>query len=131
MISNDWKQVKVMDFGIAKELKDTLTRLTGMLDTSGTFAYMAPEQHLGKFYKSSDIYSLGITFYEMICGELPFKGPDFLSQKRELAYKLPSEIIKDLPKEVESIISKCLDIDLEKRYKSADNLLADLEKLKI
>jgi serine/threonine-protein kinase len=67
----------------------------------------------------------------MICGELPFKGPDFLSQKRELAYKLPSEIIKDLPKEVESIISKCLDIDLEKRYKSADNLLADLEKLKI
>jgi len=123
--------VKVMDFGIARELKDTLTRLTGMVDTSGTFSYMSPEQHLGKFYKSSDIYSLGITFYEMICGELPFKGPDFLAQKRELAYKSPKEIIKDLPQEIENIISKCLNNDLEKRYKSADELLTDLEKIKI
>jgi serine/threonine protein kinase len=123
--------VKVMDFGIARELKDTLTRLTGMVDTSGTFAYMAPEQHLGKFYKSSDIYSLGITLYEMICGELPFKGPDFLAQKRELAYKSIKEIIPEAPEEIEKIISKCLNNDLEKRYKSADELLEELEKLKI
>jgi len=123
--------VKVMDFGIARELKDTLTRLTGMVDTSGTFAYMAPEQHLGKFYKSSDIYSLGITLYEMICGELPFKGPDFLAQKRELAYKSIKEIIPEAPGEIEKIISKCLNNDLEKRYKSADELLDELEKLKI
>jgi len=123
--------VKVMDFGIARELKDTLTRLTGMVDTSGTFSYMSPEQHLGKFYKSSDIYSLGITFYEMICGELPFKGPDFITQKRELAYKSPKEIIKDLPQEIENIVSKCLNNDLEKRYKSADELLEELERIEI
>ncbi|MBI5244237.1 MAG: protein kinase [Elusimicrobia bacterium] len=59
---------KVMDFGIARVVKDTTSRLT-RADTSGTLAYMAPEQELGKSTLRSDIFSLGVTAYEMLSGE--------------------------------------------------------------
>jgi tetratricopeptide (TPR) repeat protein/DNA-binding beta-propeller fold protein YncE len=115
---------KVTDFGIARIAKDTILRTSG--ETTGTFAYMSPEQHFGSYDKSSDIYSLGVTFYEILAGELPFKGPDFLAQKREMVYRPASELVPDLPKQIDNIINKCLQSDKEKRYKTIDELLREM-----
>jgi len=121
--------VKVMDFGIARELKDTLSRLTGK-DTSGTLAYMAPEQHLGTYDVRSDIYSLGCTMYEMLTGDPPFKGPDFLAQKERMVYRQPTEIVPELPGEINEVIKKCLDKDAENRYHSAEDFMNEIKRIK-
>lgn len=119
--------VKVMDFGIAREAQDSLSRLTG-IETSGTFAYMAPEQHLGFYDERSDLYSLGITLYESVTGELPFRGPDFLAQKRELILRRPRELCPDIPGVLEEIILRCLEPEKEKRPQSAGELAAALKE---
>jgi serine/threonine-protein kinase len=85
---------KVMDFGLAREAKDTLSQIT-QLDQSGTPAYMAPEQHLGKAVRASDVYSLGVTLYEALTGQLPFPGPDFLAQKERMRYPPPQFLAPD------------------------------------
>lgn len=121
--------VKVMDFGIARQASDTLSRLTGT-ESSGTLAYMAPEQHLGKSDERTDIYSLGITLYEMVTGELPFNGPDYLAQKREMLYKKPFEFVKDLPAGLEDAIMSCLQCDADKRPHNATVLREALEGIK-
>ena len=120
---------KVMDFGIARQAKDTLSRISGK-DTSGTMAYMAPEQELGTWKKESDIFSLGSILYEMLTGELPYNGPNFLAQKERMAYKLPSEISPDIPGEINAVIKKALHKDIENRYYSAEDFLNDLGKIK-
>jgi len=118
--------VKVMDFGIAREAKDTFSRITGK-DTSGTLVYMAPEQHLGKYDKRSDIFSLGCTLYEMITGEAPFKGPDFLVQKERMTYIPAKEIVPDLPDKINNVINKCLQPEREKRYQTVEEFEKDLK----
>ncbi|MCK4873734.1 MAG: serine/threonine protein kinase [Phycisphaerales bacterium] len=69
----------LMDFGIAREAKDTMTRVTG-LDSSGTLPYMSPQQVDGENHKSNDIYSLAATLYEAIKGEAPFTTGDIYQQ---------------------------------------------------
>ena len=118
--------VKVMDFGIARQAKDTFSRVTGK-DTSGTLAYMAPEQELGRYDERSDIFSLGVCFYEMLTGELPFKGPNFLAQKREKAYRKIREINPEIPQEMEKIIERCLEPEKERRYNSVEEFLSEIE----
>lgn len=120
--------VKVMDFGIARQAKDTLSQVSGK-DTSGTLAYMSPEQELGTWRKESDIFSLGVVIYEMLTGELPYNGPNFLAQKERMTYRLPTEIVSDLPGEINEIIKKCLDKSAENRYHSAEEFLNDLKKV--
>jgi len=121
--------VKVMDFGIAREAKDTVSRLSG--DTSGTLVYMAPEQHLGSYELRTDIFALGVTMYEMLTGEVPFKGPDFLVQKERMIYPPPRELAPDLPPKLDEIIGKCLQKDLEERYSSAGALKSALEEMSL
>jgi ankyrin repeat protein/tRNA A-37 threonylcarbamoyl transferase component Bud32 len=127
MLTIDGK-VKILDFGIARELKDTISRISGK-DTSGTLVYMSPEQHLGSYDERSDIYSLGVTMYEMLTGEVPFKGPEFYLQKTHMVYRPASEIVPDIPKRIDEIIAKCLQADKEKRYQSVEELLNDLKEL--
>jgi len=114
-------EAKVMDFGIAREAKDTYSRMTGK-DTSGTLAYMAPEQELGSYSEQSDIFSVGVCLYEMLTGEVPFNGPNFLAQKREMVYRKVRELNAELPEESEKIIDKCLQTEKENRYQSAKEL---------
>jgi len=114
--------VKVMDFGIAREAKDTFSRISGK-DTSGTLAYMSPEQHLGQYDERSDIYSLGVMLYEMLTGELPFKGPDFYTQKKENVYKRIKDIIPEIPEPIGQIIEKSLHPEKEKRFNDIDTLM--------
>jgi len=120
--------VKMMDFGIAREAKDTFSRVTGK-DTSGTLAYMAPEQELGSYDERSDIFSLGVCFYEMLTGELPFKGPNFYLQKEKSAYIKIREINPEIPEEIEKIIEKCLEPEKEKRFRTVDELRQVLDSL--
>jgi tRNA A-37 threonylcarbamoyl transferase component Bud32 len=120
---------KVMDFGIAREAKDSVTRVT-QSDMVGTPAYMAPEQHWGRSGKASDIYSLGICLYETMTGQLPFPGPDFFAQKERMKYPPPQFLAPELPKETELLFAATFAVDPKNRVADAAELLESLKSLK-
>lgn len=114
---------KVMDFGIARQIKDTASRLsttkTGP-DTSGTMPYMAPEQELGKSNACSDIFSLGATVYEALTGELPYGGPNFYQQKKELAFAPILTFAPDVPPEFARAVERALSFEAKDRFQSIE-----------
>ncbi|MBI4677526.1 MAG: protein kinase [Elusimicrobia bacterium] len=119
---------KVMDFGLARTAKETISRMTHE-DTSGTPVYMAPEQHLGECHRASDIFCLGATFYECVTGLIPFRGPDFLAQKERRSYADPREAVPSLPDGVGRIIQATLDPDPKKRLSDAKAMLGMVNAL--
>ena len=118
--------VKVMDFGIARQAKDTLSRIT-RTDPFGTFAYMAPEHHLGEAKRQGDIFSLAVTLYQMLTGEMPFPGPDYLTQKEARAFVPVSQRKPGLPPQLDAFFARALAPDLAERYGTVGELMADLE----
>ncbi|MBI5597657.1 MAG: ankyrin repeat domain-containing protein [Elusimicrobia bacterium] len=100
--------VKVMDFGLARETEASVKRLTHQ-EVMGTPAYMAPEHHLGEAGAPSDVFSLGVMLYEMLTGELPFNGPDFLAQKERRRYKTPCSLVAGLPAGLDALVDAVLD----------------------
>jgi serine/threonine-protein kinase len=110
---------KVMDFGIARMMKDTTSRVTSV-DTSGTLAYMAPEQELGKSNLRSDIFSLGATAYEMLSGERPFPGPNYYLQKEKMSFRPLADAAPGVPGELAAAVERCLNFDAKLRYQTAD-----------
>ncbi|MBU2573764.1 MAG: protein kinase [Elusimicrobia bacterium] len=108
----------VMDFGLASELRESFTRVSHQT-MSGTPAYMAPEQNRGVVKRESDIYALGICFYEMLTGELPFGGFDSLEQKKSGDYKAVSAILPWLPAGLDSAIARALEPEPSQRYADA------------
>ena len=121
---------RIMDFGIARSL--AARGITGAGIMIGTPEYMSPEQVDGKESDPrSDIYSLGIILFEMLTGHLPFEGDTPLSvavkQKSERPPD-PRSINAQIPEELGRIILKCLEKPKEKRYQSADEVLAALAK---
>jgi tRNA A-37 threonylcarbamoyl transferase component Bud32/Tfp pilus assembly protein PilF len=125
------RQIKIVDFGVAK-MSDSST-LTQAGSSLGTPSYMSPEQIEGKPIDGrSDIFSLGVVFYEMITGERPFKGENLASIIVKIIQAQPrkvSELKKDLPPELENIILKMLEKDPEKRYQTGQDVLEALRKV--
>ncbi len=119
-------RLKLADFGIARTLNDTMTRVSMNPSTSGTLLYMSPQQLEGKSPRvTDDIYALGATLYELLTSKPPFFSGDFLHQVRHAApvslrKRLKEwEIANEIPAEVETVILACLAKDETKRPQSA------------
>ncbi|MBI3298672.1 MAG: serine/threonine protein kinase [Elusimicrobia bacterium] len=125
MVASDGA-VKVMDFGIAYTAQKSISRLTRAA-AWGTPPYMAPEQELGGVSAAVDLYSLSVCFYEMLTGELPFKGPNFLAQKREELYAPPAGLIDGLPAGIDAFFKTALAPEPSRRFATAEALAAAAE----
>ncbi len=125
--------IYVSDFGLAKSLDADKTGMTRVGEVLGTPRYMSPEQAESKTADNrSDIYSLGIIFYEMFTGEVPFTGESSLQvmfQHVQQQPKDPRLLNPELPEYLATIILKCLEKDPALRYQSAKQLLEDLESV--
>ena len=123
--------VKVADFGIAclANAGQTLTQ-----EALGSVHYISPEQARGdRIDARSDIYSAGVVLYEMLTGRLPFEGDSAVSvaiQHLSSVPLSPRELNPDIPEALELICMKAMASELEKRYASADEMLADLEEFR-
>jgi serine/threonine protein kinase len=140
--------VKVLDFGLAKltEPKPAPPSAISQMDTPplskqttagmiiGTASYMSPEQARGlKVDKRSDLWSLGVTLYEMVVGKSPFTGQTMTDILVSIVDRQPqplTQVIPDLPAELERIVMKALAKDCDKRYQSARDMALDLKSLK-
>ena len=123
---------RITDFGIAKHGASTVKTQHGII--MGSPGYMSPEQAAGEEIDSrSDIYSLGITLYQMLTGFLPFEGDtsSVMAQHITQAPPRPSEFNPDITDEVESIVLKMLEKKPQNRFQSTDELIKVLDGLKL
>ena len=127
IISKEGK-VKVTDFGIAK----AATNNTVSSNVMGSVHYTSPEQARGGFSdERSDIYSLGITMFEMLTGRVPFNGDTTVAiaiKHIQEALPYPSDYADDIPYSVEQIVLKCCQKSPDRRYQSMGEVIADLKK---
>jgi len=128
--------VKVLDFGIAKIMRDSeldSTELTQAGQMIGTFDYMAPEQMVGGHTTArTDIYTLGIVMYEMICGRRPFADAQSpTSMLASLLTQTPPSLATQarIPAAFERIIMRCLEREPQNRYAEVGELAAELDQL--
>jgi Tol biopolymer transport system component len=124
--------VKILDFGLAK--LSGVTQLTRPQTTLGTVSYMSPEQARGEEVdRRSDVWSLGVVLYEMVTGQLPFKGEFSEALVYSILNEAPTPVTglrSGVPLEFERIIDKCLAKDPNKRYQHLDDLIVDVNRLK-
>ncbi len=125
-------QAKVMDFGLAKLQEGS--SLTKSQTTLGTVAYMSPEQARGdELDQRTDLWSLGVVLYEMLTGDLPFKGDRDLSIIHSIIHEDPRPIKTckpPVPLELQRVVARALKKDPAARYISAEDALKDLRKYK-
>ncbi|NTV90753.1 MAG: Stk1 family PASTA domain-containing Ser/Thr kinase, partial [Clostridiales bacterium] len=122
---------KVTDFGIARAVSSSTITMVG--STIGSVHYFSPEQARGSYTdEKSDLYSLGITIYEMITGKVPFDGESpvavALKHIQNEAVR-PGDLVGDIPDGISDIVMKAIMKDKELRYQNATELLADLQQL--
>jgi serine/threonine protein kinase/tetratricopeptide (TPR) repeat protein len=131
MITHDGL-VKILDFGLAKLAGQTRITKTG--STVGTISYMSPEQTKGEdIDHRTDIWSLGIVLYEMLSGQIPFKG----EYEQAVVYSIVNEeqdflttLNKNIPEELDQIVNMALEKNPDERYQQVVEMYADLEAVK-
>ena len=141
---------KILDFGLAKLLDQPMdttdlktpvdfTQTETLMKTIagaivGTTAYMSPEQARGRpVSQASDVFSLGIVIYEMVTGDLPFKGNTPIDTMHAIVFDEVQPVTalrKNLPSELQRILNTCLRKNPKARYTDASQLAGDLERLK-
>ncbi len=135
--------LKVLDFGLAKLKREeaigpeaetvTERELTAQHHVMGTASYMSPEQAEGQPVDTrSDIFSLGVVFYQMATGTRPFRGDSAMSVISSIlkdSPRAPTEVNPAVPRDLDRIIRRCLVKDPARRYQSAVDLRNDLEEL--
>lgn len=123
--------VKILDFGLAALARDP--RLAPKGAVFGTPEYMSPEQARGEDAGAqSDLYALGVLFYEMLTGQLPFRSPDrevLLEMQRSSPPTKPTAIKPDIHVQAEQICLRLLEKETRKRYQDAHHLLEELKSL--
>ncbi len=143
LIVNERGFAKMLDFGLARadasniqEVENRTKKVgeqTVMGVVVGTVSYMSPEQALGRAIDHrSDVFSLGVVTYEMVCGRLPFEGNSSTEVTDKIIHSEPAAISRlnySVPPELERIIRKCLEKEPDRRYQSMRELLTDLRNL--
>jgi len=133
LFSRDGTQVKIVDFGLSKSSANWRTRW--MKESGGTRLYMSPEQLTKqKLDARSDIFSFGITMYELFAGRHPCDGNDTRSIQKQIVnrkYKFepPSKYNREVTQQLDRIILKALRRRIERRYQSVTEMLLDLSRV--
>jgi tetratricopeptide (TPR) repeat protein len=120
------RKVKIMDFGLARVVEEVRNHTTVV---SGTPYYMSPEQTLGRAVDPrTDLYSLGVTVFELATGKLPFTEGNLPYHHVHTPAPDPRTIVPDLPDALATVILRCLQKDPAHRYQSVRELLAELRR---
>lgn len=115
------EQPRLADFGIAR-----LIKTTSRSATAGTPVYMAPEAFDGKRSEQTDIWSVGIIFYQLVSGKLPFNQPDYVSLAFAIINKSYEVLPQDIPTAIQLVIDKALRKDVGERYSLVSEMKQDL-----
>ena len=122
-------KVKVSDFGVARIINSSATRTGEIL---GSPLYMSPEQVKGETVTGkTDIYSLGVTFYQLLTGQLPFTGDSMPAITHQIVhgkYTAVTELNPKIPDSANRIIARSMHKDPEKRYATAEDMMNDIAK---
>jgi hypothetical protein len=120
--------VKVADFGFSYVARLAVAKFVRN-DIWGSEPYMAPEYETSGLCIESDVYSMGIILYEMLAGALPFPGPDYIGQKRALAFPPLSTRVPDLPSAIDVVLRKALQVEVNGRFHTPAELSAAVDAL--
>jgi predicted ATPase/signal transduction histidine kinase/ActR/RegA family two-component response regulator/tRNA A-37 threonylcarbamoyl transferase component Bud32 len=130
LIQSATHTIKIIDFSCSSALRQTMQSITPMM--AGTLAYISPEQ-TGRVNRSvdyrTDLYSLGVTFYRLLCGQLPFTADDALGLIHQHLAKqplLPHKIKPTIALPLSQMVMKLLEKEAENRYQSCEGILYDL-----
>ncbi|MBW7864517.1 MAG: serine/threonine protein kinase [Candidatus Hydrogenedentes bacterium] len=133
LFSRDGKQLKIVDFGLSKSTSNW--RMRWVKETGGTRLYMSPEQIRKKSLDHrSDIFSFGITMFELFTGRHPCNGMNPKQITRQIVsssyqFPAPSSINHEIPEKLDRVILKCLRRDINRRYQSCTELVLDLNRV--
>ncbi|BBM85312.1 serine/threonine-protein kinase [Candidatus Uabimicrobium amorphum] len=133
MIDDKTGEPYLMDFGLARQVGGSEISQTGHI--SGTPAYMSPEQTVGRNKQldyRTDIYSLGVTFYKLLTGQVPFRGSNVLDVMQKVNSQepmRPSKIVSTIPKGIEDICLKAMSKQRDRRYSNAKIMADALEEV--